>query len=153
MPDVSIDLSEMYKRHGIVLGHKHLEADDIIYMVAKLSKAPLRIITNDKDILQVLSDDPSRRDGRLRHNIEVYDGGLKRIEGDPYVELWTKILCGDKSDNIGRLLTKKKAMAAMESGDLEEYKDTLNYRLINMDMVPAKYQKEFTKIFEKLAKN
>lgn len=149
VPDMSSEMLELYERHGIVLEHKHLEADDIIYMIAKLSSAPLRIITNDKDILQVFKADPASREGPLRDNIEVYDGGLKRILGDPYVELWTKVLCGDKSDNIPRLLTKKKAEAAMQSGDLEDYKKTLNYRLINMDMVPAKYQKEFARAFNK----
>lgn len=149
VPDMSGEMLALYKRHGVVLGHKRLEADDVIYMVAKLVDAPLRIITNDKDILQVLKADPATREGPLRDHVEVYDGGLKRILGDPYVELWTKVLCGDKSDNIPRLVTKKKAVAAMESGELEEYKETLNYRLINMDMIPAKYQKEFTKAFNK----
>lgn len=152
VPDMTNEILALYKKHGVVLAHKHLEADDVIYMVAKLVDAPLRIITNDKDILQVLKADPASREGPLRDHIEVYDGGLKRIEGDPYVELWTKVLCGDKSDNIGRLLTKKKALAAMESGELEEYKKTLNYKLINMDMIPAKYQKEFTKTWNNCGK-
>lgn len=145
IPDIRNEINEILDKYCVKLTHPKMEADDVIYMCVKLidKSIPIIIISNDNDYLQL----------KKNPNVSIMTGGLKEIKGtgDPIKDLWTKILMGDKSDNINKLLTKSKAMKKIELGEkalLEEYGDTLNYKLICMDMIPQKLQNEFTKMYK-----
>lgn len=142
-------------RYGIMMTHEKLEADDVAYLCVQniSSQININIITSDKDYLQMLT----------HNNVKIFNGGLKELKGDPYEELWLKILAGDKSDNIPSICGKVKAKKLMKNEDelnafvkaknLKERLE-LNKQLIDMKNIPEKYQKEFIKKynFSKLLK-
>lgn len=88
---------DVVSRYGDVLSAEGLEADDIAYLTVKLLRlhhptAEIRVITSDRDYLQMVFDD----------HIHLMDAPGKPIVGTGSCtkDLWTKILMGDKSDNI-----------------------------------------------------
>lgn len=144
LPDITQEIYDVFDKHGVRLSHPRCEADDIVALCCKKFHHDYKvcIISNDKDFLQLLKYE----------NVVLLDGAMKTIEGtgDPEKDLWIKILCGDKSDNISALLTKKKALAAIESKQLEQYKDTTNYKLVCFDAIPDVYESGFYKTLKKL---
>jgi 5'-3' exonuclease len=90
-------IMDIVTRYGDVLFSEGLEADDVAYLTVKLLRrhdaaAEIRIITSDRDYLQMVFDD----------RIHLMDAPGKSIEGTGSCskDLWMKILMGDKSDNI-----------------------------------------------------
>ena len=93
---VSQMVDEVVAKYGTILRGDRLEADDIAYLLvqkirAELPDEPIILVTSDRDYLQMLDT-----------NIIIIDGRGKEIKGsgDANVDLWTKIIMGDKSDNI-----------------------------------------------------
>jgi len=89
----------------------NLEADDIIYLIQKKvkeinSKQQITIITNDNDYLQLID-----RNTKII-NMQFKDISLRGTL-NPKIDLLVKIIFGDKSDNIPKILngiTKEKAI-------------------------------------------
>lgn len=87
---------ECVSQYGKVLACAQLEADDIAYLAVKQIRAcqpnaEIIVVTSDRDYLQMVDD-----------KVQLVDGTGKWItgSGDAVVDLWTKIIMGDKSDNI-----------------------------------------------------
>lgn len=143
-------------RYGSVVGAPRLEADDIAYLVvkkirAKYPEAEIFIITSDRDYLQMVDD-----------RIHLMDGGGKMFtgSGDAKRDLWTKIIMGDKSDNIPPIAKgcgKKTAEAlAADPQKLAEFVEkkkcsaelARNETLVCMDKIPAELANAFYSSFE-----
>lgn len=130
--------------YGTVLGAPSLEADDVAFLIVKHirqcdDKSEIFIVTSDRDYLQMVDD-----------RIQIVDGSGKWItgSGDSKRDLWTKIIMGDKSDNIPPIAKgcgKKTAEAlASDPTKLAEYVQkkgcsaelARNELLICMDKIP-----------------
>jgi len=97
--------SEILPQSGLrVVEYHQLEADDIIAVITqsvmkKNPNADITIITNDNDYIQLLKDYPDLL------IINLQGKQIKqRIAGDLDTYLLTKILMGDKSDNIPSIM-------------------------------------------------
>ena len=87
------------KSDEIIHKHESLEADDCIYLVKKyiyekkIKIEKIVIITSDNDLLQIIDS--------KTHLYSLNDKYLNdKSSGDPKLDLFIKIICGDKSDNI-----------------------------------------------------
>ena len=81
------------------------EGDDLIayYVLNKKDNEKIVIVSSDEDLTQLLSDDVYIYNPRLKKNITNIN--FKREYGFPYTNvLVKKIVCGDKSDNIGNIM-------------------------------------------------
>jgi len=125
-----------------------LEADDIIgvitkYLIDNNNYENIYIITNDNDYLQL----------NYNNNVHLYNYSCKNLKdkslGTREKDLYTKIIMGDKSDNILPIHNKcgiKTALKYIENKELlnkkfdsdkqilEKY--LLNEKLINFDFIP-----------------
>ena len=138
-------LLDIVSTYGDILSSEGLEADDVAYLTVKLlrqyhANTEIRIITSDRDYLQMVFDD----------KIHLMDAPGKPIVGSGSCtkDLWMKILMGDKSDNIPPVCKgcgKKIAeQLANDSVALEEYVEKKkcqeelkrNRRLICMSEIP-----------------
>lgn len=84
---------------------KETEGDDLIayYVLNKKSEEKIVIVSSDEDFTQLLSNDVYIYNPRLKKNITNIN--FKNEYGYPYTNvLIKKIICGDKSDNIGNIL-------------------------------------------------
>ena len=101
--------------------YDNLEADDIVYLIQKKikEKCNIIIITNDNDYLQMYSS-----------NIKIFNMQLKdislRINFNPNVELLLKIIIGDKSDNIPKIINGIRKDTAIKIALMPE-KERINY--------------------------
>ena len=101
--------------------YDNLEADDIVYLIQKKIKdrTNVIIITNDNDYLQMYSS-----------NIKIFNMQFKdislRINYNPNVELLLKIIIGDKSDNIPKIINGIKKDGALKIALMTE-EDRINY--------------------------
>lgn len=89
----------------ITIAHaQHYEADDLIATLSEnMKEEDLTIITNDKDYLQLLQKD--------YQHITIYNPIKKEAMVAPdYLFIPYLSLIGDKSDNIPRLMSEKKAL-------------------------------------------
>jgi 5'-3' exonuclease len=139
--------------------HSHAEADDIIavftrYIHATYPELKVVIVTNDNDYLQLIDD------YTMIVNMKNID--LKsRLSQDPMMYLRTKIILGDKSDNIPCVFPKcgeKKAQQLAENEELlqeklnsnSEYKERyeLNTLLIDMRYIPDSIQEEILEMIK-----
>jgi 5'-3' exonuclease len=138
-----------------ILKHKNLEADDCIalsvnYILQKFVSCQIYIITSDQDYLQL-----------VRPNVHLYNLTYKNIAEnsiDPKINLETKIIMGDKSDNIPSIFPKcgkKTAQKCIEQPGFLEKKLTenkeylknyeLNKQLIDFTNIPENLSDEFIK--------
>lgn len=88
------------------------EADDVVASLCEnLKSEDLAIVSTDTDYIQLLQ--------RGYQNIQVYNP-IKKIdmEAPEYPFVVFRILTGDKSDNIPKLLTPKKALATINDPEL-----------------------------------
>lgn len=138
----------------MIISGKHLEADDVIYLIVKTIKQlnpkhkKLVIITNDNDYLQIKADGED--------NVEIYNMVGKdiatRIDGKVADSLLKKILIGDVSDNIINVCPKMGEKTAQKLIDMNENERSewidskgcrkqfeLNRKLIDMNYIPAVY--------------
>lgn len=80
------------------------EGDDLIayYVLNKKNEEKIVIVSSDEDLTQLLSNDVYIYNPRLKKNISNLN--FKKEYGYPYSNvLIKKIICGDKSDNIGNI--------------------------------------------------
>ena len=138
-----------------ILYHPHLEADDCIAIATKriLDREPeatVYIITSDTDYLQLIED-----------RVKIYTLQYKELKnsksycGDPDKYLFSKILLGDKSDNIPKVFSKcgpktvdklweDKSLLEQkldEEGCREKYEH--NRQLISFQEIPSSLLDEF----------
>lgn len=132
--------------YGTVLATPCLEADDVVYLSLKHIRSlehrkteTVVIITSDRDYLQMVDE-----------HVEIIDATGKAVQGcgDAAIDLITKILKGDTSDNIPAVCKgcgKKTAEAlARDPVKLHEFitkkacqeEYDRNKQLICMDMIP-----------------
>lgn len=117
----------------------HYEADDVIASLCEgLKTEDLAIVSSDADYIQLLQ--------RGYSNLQVYNP-IKKVdmESPPYPYVGWKCLHGDKSDNIPKLLTPKKALDTITNPQLlqkflavEENRAnfSVNRQLIEFGLVP-----------------
>lgn len=139
-------------QYGSVLASPGLEADDIAYLTVKRIRsnhndAIIRIITSDRDYLQMVFDD----------HIHLMDATGKPIVGTGSftTDLWMKILMGDKSDNIppvckgcGKKLAEQLANDPIARDEFIQKKNcqaevNRNRRLICMSEIPPHLVEQF----------
>lgn len=103
---------------------EHMEADDLIALTKKKLRdigfsAPIIIITNDNDYLQLLDENTHA------YNMNMENNNLRqRSAGSPDIDLRIKILMGDRSDNIPPVkqhMGPKKAMKLARLADEQLY--------------------------------
>ena len=137
-----------------ILYHKNLEADDCIALATKHylknKENKITIITSDTDYLQLAGD-----------RVEIYNAKIKPVRTvknstmNADMDLFVKIIMGDKSDNIPPVFPQKrgKAKAKKYYNEPEFFKEELNiynvedvYKrnklLIDFDMIPKDLQSE-----------
>jgi len=119
--------------------HERAEADDLVYIYTRRahSEEEKIIITGDNDYLQLLDD-----------KTEIYDLKLKPLRdkslGSNDKDILLKVLGGDPSDNIAKLMTKKKAIDYINETSVEEIYRTYesndkfknNMKMVNMNNIP-----------------
>lgn len=136
-----------------ILSHPKLEADDCIALTVKqyLQKYPncsIYIITSDKDYLQLIEP-----------RVKIVNLQFKNIQKEDVskeYELFCKIVCGDKSDNIPAIFPKCGPKTAIKyfndkeafEKKLKENKDLelsyqLNTSLISFQSIPSILSEEF----------
>jgi 5'-3' exonuclease len=145
-----------------ILKHPRLEADDCIaisvkYLINKYPECKIYIITSDHDYLQLNAP-----------NVNIYTLTYKKMDesktatGNANLDLWMKIMMGDKSDNIppvfpkcglktAQLCIRDKAYFIKKMNDNEAYyaQYALNQKLINFDMIPSELVDEFLQTIKK----
>jgi len=119
--------------------HERAEADDLVYIYARRAhnEEEKVIITGDNDYLQLLDD-----------KTELYDMKLKPLRdkslGSNDKDILLKVLGGDPSDNIAKLMTKKKAIDYINETSVEVIHKTYesndkfknNMNMVNMNNIP-----------------
>lgn len=139
-----------------ILKYNELEADDIIALTKKYIEAnksidsSIYIITNDQDYLQLIDD-----------NTEIFNLQFKAINTskksfkDPKKDLLSKIILGDKSDNIPAIFDRcgiKTVEKYLDDNDLLESdinkfnvreKYLLNKKIIDFNEIPNYLQENF----------
>lgn len=140
-----------------IVQHPRLEADDCLAITVKhilkaYADSYIYIITSDTDYLQLLTD---------KANVFLYNLKFTKVNtsktstGDAQKDLFIKVLCGDKSDNIPPLFLRCGAITAekyYENNELfearlnienarERYE--LNRKLISFQEIPQQYIDEF----------
>jgi len=119
--------------------HERAEADDIVYVYSRhihLNEKKT-IITGDNDYLQLLDD-----------NTEIYDMKLKDLRikslGSNEKDVLVKVLGGDPSDNISKLMSKKRALELINERPIKEIMQMFannekfknNMMMVDMDNIP-----------------
>lgn len=139
---------EVYRKYAKAeFKHGRLEADDIAYQVVKKLRAMGRrvvVVTGDRDYLQMADGD----------NVCIMQANGKALgsTGDAHADLLTKILIGDKSDNISPVKKRlgKATVAKLVEGGIEALDAWLekegcrasfekNKLIIDLSQVPEKY--------------
>lgn len=119
--------------------HARAEADDLVYIYARHAHCDEEkvIITGDNDYLQLLDD-----------KTEIYDLKLKPLRdkslGSNDKDILLKVLGGDPSDNIAKLMTKKKAIEYINETSIQDIYKTFesndkfknNMNMVNMNNIP-----------------
>jgi len=133
--------------------YDRLEADDVVYLLQNKLKIDYNIviISNDNDYLQ-LSD----------INVDIYNMQFKDIttrgQNNPKIDLYYKVIYGDKSDNITKILntiTKDKALeiSKWDEKDIKKWvkkegcldKFNLNLNLVSFEKIPTDIKETFYK--------
>ena len=152
------ELHNIVKNYGNFLELDECEADDIVYLLTKsiIKKYPTKqifILASDKDYLQILD----------RPSIKLIDGSGKETIGsnkdNAKIQLWTKILTGDNSDNIPSVVKgcgPKTAEKLINDTDLliEWIKEKnciqqviFNRSLISFKYIPTKFVDLFNQLY------
>lgn len=145
VPALKTELLEFKFRRKVIpievhsIQHERAEADDLVYIYARRAHCDEEkvIITGDNDYLQLLDD-----------NTEIYDLKLKPLRdkslGSNDKDILLKVLGGDPSDNIAKLMTKKRAIEYINETSIEDiykayasndkFKNNMN--MVNMHNIP-----------------
>ena len=135
--------------------YDNLEADDVVYLIQKKikEKSNIIIITNDNDYLQMYSS-----------NIKIFNMQFKdislRINFNPNTELLLKIIIGDKSDNIPKIINGIKKEGALKIAQMKEEERidylisinaydnyNLNKKLIDLNEIPINLINNFNEYY------
>lgn len=121
-----------------------LEADDICYIMTKYLENEIVIITNDNDYLQMINEKT------IIVNLPLFKSICGRCNNNAKEGLLTKVLVGDRSDNIKGIVSKQIACSLisneselpsyMKENNLEE-SFNLNMLLIDMSNIPEELVK------------
>ena len=144
--------AELFKMAGAdaVVSHPHLEADDCAALTIRriletVPNAEIVVITSDMDYLQLVGPQVTVMNLKYQNLAES-----KNATGDPMMDKFCKIVCGDKSDDIPGVFKKCGLKTAIklyndraafnkklseEPGAAERYE--LNQRLVDFDRIPA----------------
>lgn len=171
-PDIGFFLDLAYstlftdQQIGSILFHDKLEADDCIALVVRQlrelqSPTNVTILTSDHDYLQ-LADDRTKI-----INMEDCDiTKSKKSTGDPNADLFCKIICGDKSDNISQVFprvghktacklyndpARLKGLFEKHAGSSEKFEH--NKTMIDFTNIPKELVAEFYSSAELLQSN
>ena len=137
-----------------ILYHEKLEADDCIAVATKHylknKENHITIITSDTDYLQLIVDRVEIYNAKMKHVRTVKNSTMKAD-----MDLFVKIIMGDKSDNIPPVFPQKrgKAKAKQYYNEPEFFKEELkiynveevykrNKLLIDFSEIPIIYQNE-----------
>ena len=156
-PFFKMAYQELFKKAGVekILYHKKLEADDCVALITrhylKEKGNTITIITSDTDYMQLITD-----------RVEIYNAKIKPIRTEKNstmnadMDLFVKIIIGDKSDNIAPVFPQKRGIAKAKKyyNEREFFKEELkiynveeiynrNRLLIDFNMIPENLQKEF----------
>jgi 5'-3' exonuclease len=150
-PLFKLAYKELYDAAGInaIVSYPRLEADDCAALTAKriietVPNAEIVIITSDMDYLQLASD-------KIKLiNLKYQDlSKSKNATGNPLLDKFCKIVCGDKSDDIPGIFKKCGMKTAIkmyndkslfekkledEEGSKEKF--ILNQKLVDFDFIP-----------------
>jgi 5'-3' exonuclease len=138
------------------------EADDVLYSLANnLYNEDVVIVSNDNDLLQILQKKHLKK-------VRIYNSSKKAFATAPeYFHTLFKVLYGDASDNIPRLVGEKSAMKIVESPELlKEFLTNsenlanfnLNMELVELKLIPDEqliftdYSKDYNKLKEEFEK-
>ncbi|AUF82657.1 5'-3' exonuclease [Tetraselmis virus 1] len=139
------------RKGGVIIGTNGAEADDVIGVIHEYirntdTETPILIITNDNDCIQLVDDNT-----RVL-NLVQQDVGARRGELTPRDFLRTRILSGDRSDNIPSIVprcgprTAAKLIAEYDAEQLKGLYGAENYDrndlLMNMKNVPQDLKDE-----------
>lgn len=119
--------------------HDRAEADDLVYIYCRhVNREEEKvIITGDHDYLQLLDD-----------QTEIYDLKLNMLRnkslGSNDKDVLLKVLGGDPSDNIAKIMPKKRAEALIKETPIDDVlkmfkhndKFKNNMHMVNMDNIP-----------------
>jgi 5'-3' exonuclease len=108
-----------------IVGHPRLEADDCIALWVRRNATleqpkEILILTSDYDYLQLLSANVAIVD-LLNKNLAA----SKKCFGDPELDLFCKIVAGDKSDNIKQVFPRVGPKTALKLFNSEGAMETL----------------------------
>jgi 5'-3' exonuclease len=143
---------KLHRTDVYIMFEEKAEADDMVYIYCKRTDAKEKkkiIITSDNDYLQLLDT-----------NTEIFD--LKGTDlrtkslGDSGKDILIKVLGGDPSDNIPKLLTKMKTLEMIKNLKYKEIcnlfendsngttreRFRLNMNLVNMSKIPESIVKK-----------
>lgn len=156
-PFFKMAYERLWKEAGVhaVLQYPSLEADDCIALTAErivesVHNPRIYIIASDMDYLQLVSPIVSV------YNLKYQNiASSKNATGDPLCDIFCKIVCGDKSDNIPGIFKKCGAKTAVKlfhnkeefnkkllhEDAVEKYKQ--NTILINFNMIPNELRQAF----------
>jgi 5'-3' exonuclease len=138
------------------------EADDVLYSLANnLRNEDVVIVSNDNDLLQILQK-------KHLNKIRIYNSSKKVFATPPkHFHTLFKVLFGDVSDNIPRLVGKKTAEKIVQSPELlKEFLTSpenlanfnLNMELVELKLIPDEqliftdYNKNYNKLKEEFEK-
>ena len=138
------------------------EADDVLYSLANnLYNEDVVIVSNDNDLLQILQK-------KHLNKVRIYNSSKKTFATAPeHFHTLFKVLFGDVSDNIPRLVGEKSAMKIVESPELlKEFLTSpenlanfnLNMELVELKLIPDEqliftdYNKNYNKLKEEFEK-
>ena len=135
--------------------YDNLEADDVVYLIQKKIKEKINIIiiTNDNYYIQMYSS-----------NIKIINMQFKdislRINFNPNTELLLKIIIGDKSDNIPKIINGIKKEGALKIAQMKEEERidylisinaydnyNLNKKLIDLNEIPINLINNFNEYY------
>jgi len=151
-PFFKLAYSELYNNHPKISGilyHENLEADDCIAIATKHiletdSTANIYIITSDHDYIQLSNERTHLFNLKYKSLLDS-----KAYTGTPQLDLFSKIVMGDKSDNIPSVFSKcGKKMAEKCYNDPDYFQKKLNtenktleyqrnLQLINFEYIPS----------------
>jgi len=150
----------LWKQSGVnrIVEYDTLEADDCIALTVerileKYTDARIWIIASDMDYLQIVSQNVSV------YNLKYQDiSKSKTSSGNPDIDKFCKIVCGDKSDTIPSVFNKCGIKTALKlydnkilfqeklkSEDGAEERFNLNKNLIDFKMIPTNLRNGFRK--------
>lgn len=144
------------KLRGCIIGVDGAEADDVIGVLAKHIQAeypqtPVLVLSNDNDCIQLINEHTNV------YNLLLQDVGSRRGTLTPKQFLQSRIVSGDRSDNIPSVVPRigaKTAFKLVTEHDFETLRKMYNIEnydrndlLMNLENIPIHLKDSIMKIF------